>query len=366
VRPENLSNPLGKKNHQRIRFAFFACVLVYSQVFCFSGCSKKQDQGDIGKINEPVRVRIASLFSNEHFIGKKLDWVAAELEKRSGNRFQCQVFHGGVAGGEKENLEDLLLGNLELMAGAGSYFYHYCPEANVIELPLYNWKSRKEARDVIRGYWPQFVEISAKKGFYPVGLDIRDYWGIWYKKPIKSVDEIKREKFRSVNAEFWIEVTKLYGAIPNPMPYADAYMAFKTGVCDGVVAAVTNASAANWHEVLKCFLDTRLVLSESFMLSSQKWLNSLSPDLQEILLTVCKESEEFNLLEVEKQYNSSKEKMIQAGVVFVKFEDIELSAVVEKIPNFREQYMKNKGPEVYQFYKKWIDYVQDATGRPLL
>ncbi len=365
MRPANSNNLPGKKNHQRIRFAFLACVFVYSLVFSFSGCSKKQDQGDISKVNGLVRVRMASLFSNEHFIGKKLDWVAAELEKRSGNRFQCQVFHGGVAGGEKENLEDLLLDNLELMAGAGSYFYHYCPEANVIELPLYKWKSRNEARDVIRGYWPQFVEIAAKKGFYPVGLDIRDYWGIWYKKPIKSLDEIKRAKFRSVNAEFWIEVTKLYGAIPNPMPYADAYMAFKTGVCDGVVAAVTNAGAANWHEVLKCFLDTRLVLSESFMLSSQKWLDSLPTDLREIFLKVCKDSEDYNLSEIQKQYNDFKERIIQAGVVFVEYEDIDLSALVEKIPEFRERYMKNKGTSVFQFYKEWINYVKDATGRPL-
>jgi hypothetical protein len=48
-----------------------------------------------------------------------------------------------VAGGEKENLEDLLLWNLELMAGAGSYFYQCCLKANVIELPLYDWLSLK-------------------------------------------------------------------------------------------------------------------------------------------------------------------------------------------------------------------------------
>ena len=251
---------------------------------------------------------MAVLFSKDHYLGKKLDWIAQSLENRSGNRFKCQVFHGGIAGGEKEQLEDLLLGNLELMSGAGSYFYHYCPEANVVELPLYEWQSREEAREVIKGYWPEFIKIAARKGFYPVGLDIRDNWGVWYKKPVTSLDAIKGAKFRSVNAEFWIEITKLYGAIPNPMPYADAYMAFKTGVCDGVVAAVTNATAANWHEVLKCFLDTRLVASESFMLTSKKWLEGLPPDLREIFLDVCLESEDYNLLEIEKQYNEHKKR----------------------------------------------------------
>jgi len=309
----------------------------------------------------PIKVRIAHLFAKEHYLGKKMDWIAKELEKRSDGQFKCEVFHGGTAGGEKENLEDLLLGNLELMCGAGSYFYHYCPEANVVELPLYGWKDRAEARKVIRGYWPKFVEVAERKGFYPVGIDIRDFWGVAYKKPITSLDALIGAKFRSVNAEYWIEMTKLYGATPTPMPYADAYMAFKQGVCDGVLTAVTLTVPPNWHEVLKCYLDTRLVLSESFMLTSKKWLDSLPAELRNIFLEVCRESEEFNLAEVEKEYVKDKEKMLKAGVVFIGLDTTDLK---EKTLAFRDEYMKKKGPEVYKFYKEWIAYVEEATGRP--
>ena len=96
--------------------------------------------------SEHVPVRMATLFSEEHHLGRKLEWTARELERRSQGRFRCAVFAGSVMGGEKENLEDLLLGNLELMNGAGSYYYRYVPEAAVIELPLYDWKDREEAR----------------------------------------------------------------------------------------------------------------------------------------------------------------------------------------------------------------------------
>jgi len=209
------------------------------------------DGGSSKDTSRSVKVRLATLFSKDHYLARKLDWVAAELEERSGGRFECRVFPGGLAGGEKENLEDLLLGNLEVMNGAGSYFYHYCPEANVIELPLYGWESREEARDVIRSYWPRFVEVAQAKGFYPLALDVRDYWGVLYKTPIVSLDALEGARFRSVNAEFWIEMTQLHGAVPNPMPYADAYLAFKMGVSDGVLTSVTNLTPANWHEVLR-------------------------------------------------------------------------------------------------------------------
>ena len=153
--------------------------------------------------SEHVPVRMATLFSEEHHLGRKLEWTARELERRSQGRFRCAVFAGSVMGGEKENLEDLLLGNLELMNGAGSYYYRYVPEAAVIELPLYEWSDREEAWRVIRAYWPRFVTVAEKKGFHPVSLDIRDYWGIHYREPIDSLEAIRGAQFRSVNAELW-------------------------------------------------------------------------------------------------------------------------------------------------------------------
>ncbi|MFH1739126.1 MAG: TRAP transporter substrate-binding protein DctP, partial [bacterium] len=218
---------------------------------------------------------------------------------------------------------------------------------------------------VIRGYWDRFQEKVQAKGFYLVGLDIRDYWGILYKKPISSLADLRNAKFRSVNAELWVEMTKLYGAIPNPVPYADVYMAFKTGVSVGSLTSVTGLTAANWHEVMKCFLDTRLVLSESFMVTSDEWLHSLPEDLRELFITVSRESEEFNMKAVLEQYQEAKETMIREGVVFVENDQIDMRELEEKVPAFREEFMKSKGPEVYRFYRDWIQYVEQTTGRPL-
>jgi TRAP-type C4-dicarboxylate transport system substrate-binding protein len=316
--------------------------------------------------SDHVPVRMATLFGKEHHLAKKLEWTARELEQRSQGRFRCEVFPGSVMGGEKENLEDLLLGNLELMNGAGSYYYRYVPEAGVIEMPLYGWEDREEAWRVIRAYWPQFVTVSEKKGFHPVALDIRDYWGIFYREPIDSLEAIRNAQFRSVNAELWIELTKLYDAVPNPIQYADAYMAFKTGVADGTLTSVTGGTSANWHEVLKGFLETRLVLSNSFTLTSKQWLEDLPPDLREIFLEVCRDSEAFNLEQVDSQYERNRQQMLDAGVKWVSYEDLDLSTLHERARTFRDEFMQKLGPEAYEFYLAWLDHVEKETGRPQL
>ena len=327
--------------------------LVLAGCFAAVGCTK----------DDRITVRMATLFGKDHHLAKKLEWMAKELEKRSDGRFRCKVFPGGVVGGEKENLEDLLTGSLEVMNGAGSYYYLYVPEASVVELPLYGWKDKAEARRTIRAYWEKFAEVSTKNGFYPIGLDIRDYWGVFYREPITTLDAIQGAKFRSVNAALWIELTKVYGAVPNPIAYADAYLAFKTGVADGSLGSLTGAVAANWHEVLKCFLDTRLVLSESFMLTSKAWLDKLPADLRELFLQVSEESEEFNIVEVEKQYERNKKALLEAGVTLVPAQDLDLTELKRKAFAFRDTYMSGKGAEVYAFYKAWLAHVETTTGR---
>jgi TRAP-type C4-dicarboxylate transport system substrate-binding protein len=326
--------------------------LVFAAAVC--GCGRKDDT---------INVRMATLFGKGHHLAKKLEWMATELEARSGGRFHCQVFPGGTIGGEKENLQDLETGNLEVMNGAGSYYYIYVPEASVIELPIYEWKDKEEARRTIRNYWPRFVEVSQKKGYHPIALDIRDYWGIYYRTPIADLDAIRGAKFRAVNADLWIRLTELYGAVPNPIPYADAYMAFKTGVTDGSLGSVTGATAANWHEVLNCYLDTRLVLSHSFTLTSQKWLDNLPSDLRDLFLEVAEESEAFNVAAVEEQYEQNKQTMLDAGVTWIDNGDIDLSQLREDALAFREKYMKEMGPETYAFYQEWISHVEEQTGR---
>ena len=348
---------------------FFTVVLIgmfLAASFLFASGTKKTGTKAAEK-KGPITVRIAHLFPANTSMGEKMQWVADQLEKRSNGRFQCKVFAGGVAGGEKENLEDLLAGNIELMCGAGSYFYKYVPELNVEELPLYFWKSQEEANRVLRGYWPKFVKLCEAKGFYPIGLDVREFMGIWVRHPIKSLHDLRGMKFRSINSDYYIAITKMYGAIPIPMPFGDAYMAFKEGVADGAVDPIGPCVGANWQEVLKCYVDTRLILSRSLMLTSKKFIDSLPPDLRKIMLQVGKDAETEGIKILKKYDAINRKKMLDAGMTIIGYNQIdpkELEELKIKGLKFRDEYMKSKGPKVYKFYKDWIKYVEKATGRP--
>jgi len=312
-----------------------------------------------------IKVRLVHLFAEDSAMGQKMDWLANDLEKSINGRFDCEVFPGAIAGGEKESLEDLLTGNAEI-ANGGSYFYQYVPEANIIELPLYDWASQDQANRIIHGYWDKLTECMEKKGFFPLALDVREFFGVWTRSPIKSLKEIEGMKFRSINADYWIKITELYGAIPNPMPMGDSYMAYKTGVCDGGVGPMGPWVGVGVHEVLKCFIDTRLVLCRSLLLTSKKWIDSLPEDLRNIFKEACLESEAVNLKFLEEYQKKDREKMKEEGVTIIEYDQIdkqELENLISRAGAFRDEYMKAKGPEVYKFYKEWIEFVETEKAK---
>jgi len=109
-----------------------------------------------------------------------------------------------------------------------------------------------------------------------------------------------------------------------------------------------------------------LVLCRSLLLTSTKFLDSLPDDLHEIFLEVCEEQETVQIGILEEQLKKDKQKMLDAGVTFIEYNQIdpqELEDLKRKGLQFRDDYMKAKGPEVYEWYKDWLAHVERETGR---
>ncbi len=331
------------------------CILILIMSF-FSGAM-------VNAVESPIRVRMATSYYENHHFGKKIKWIAEELEKRSTGRFKTELFFAGTAGGEKELLEDLLLGNLELMPGAGGVLYHYVPELNVGELPGYGWQNSAEVREVIRGYLPQFQRVAAKKGFLPVGVDATDFTGIMYKEPFNSLSDIKAKKFRAVNSEYSVAITKLFGLNPVPLAYSEAYMGFKQGLVEGALIAPSIAVQPNWQEVLKAYWDLKIIHATTWTVTSKAFYESLPQDLQKIFIETIKKAEVANLEEAKKIYEKAKSKMKADGVKWYNRDDLDAGNINEKLLQFRDDYMKKKDKEVYSFYLEWLKYVEKATNR---
>jgi C4-dicarboxylate-binding protein DctP len=70
-------------------------------------------------------------------------------------------------------------------------------------------------------------------------------------REIKTPADMKGLKIRTPNMQSIIECMKALGANPVTIPYADLYMALKTGVVDGQENPLANIGDMKFYEVQK-------------------------------------------------------------------------------------------------------------------
>jgi hypothetical protein len=58
--------------------------------------------------------------------------------------------------------------------------------------------------------------------------------------------------------------------------------------------------------------------------------------------------------------------MLDAGMHWASYDDLDLSTLHERAGRFRDEFMRKLGPEPYEFYLEWLDHVEKETGRAQL
>jgi TRAP-type transport system periplasmic protein len=115
----------------------------------------------------------------------------------------------------------------------------------------------------------------------------RDTYGT---KPFNSLEDFKGLKIRTQQAAALVEFFKAIGAIPTPIAWPETYLALQQRTVDAAETALPSMYDAKQYEVAKYAVETHHSQSNVPMLiSEQKWA-TLSPDVQQALMTAAKEA----------------------------------------------------------------------------
>ncbi len=94
-----------------------------------------------------------------------------ELEKRTSGRYKCQQFPGSALGGEREMIEAVQLGTLDIVNTSTGPVGNFVPEVNIVDIPFL-FRDYDHARRVMDG--PIGDDLRAKfpaKGLIALGVD---------------------------------------------------------------------------------------------------------------------------------------------------------------------------------------------------
>lgn len=196
------------------------------------------------------------------------------VEAQSNGAIAVEIYPGGqLCGNPRECLEALQAGVIEIHMTTIGGFGNLFPEIQVLDLP-YLLVDDRVAEKVFEGPFKDQLRVGVLERTGNIRLMTVTNTGGWRniantKKQVKTPGDIKGLKLRTINSELQIELVKLLGGSPTPIPWPELYTSLATGVVDGSKNGITDIVGMKFHEHVK-----HITLDGHAYMAALWWMNN--------------------------------------------------------------------------------------------
>jgi tripartite ATP-independent transporter DctP family solute receptor len=215
------------------------------------------------------------------------------LEKKSGGKHKIKVFNKGALGTEKETIDQVKIGALEMTRVNISPMNSICQKTQVPTMPFL-FSSVEHMRKMLDGPIGEEILKSCEEQGY-VGLAFYDSGArsLYSKKPIKTVADVKGLKVRVQQSELWVALIGAMGGNATPMPFGEVYTGLKTGLIDAAENNIPSYESTKHYESAKYYSRTEHSMAPEMLLMSKVVWDKLPKAEQDMVRSAAKESVAF-------------------------------------------------------------------------
>ena len=202
-----------------------------------------------------------SLWGKRRAFSEGLEYISAEVAKRTSDKFKIKLYYGGQLSKGKENLDGISVGAFEAALFCAAYHPGKNKPLNVLDLPflplinldvmlkvhnaIYNHPAAKKAL----GKWNAHL-------YMPNVLPQYEYMGRG--TPPKKVSDFKGKRLRALGGMG--RAAKAIGAVPTTMPASETYTALQRGTVDAIGFPFTYTFSAYKLDEVSDWYTTNMVL----------------------------------------------------------------------------------------------------------
>ncbi|NEU30895.1 DctP family TRAP transporter solute-binding subunit [bacterium LRH843] len=218
-------------------------------------------------------------------VEESLQILKDKIEERSNGRMVIETYPGSQLGNEREILEGVQLGSIEMNVISTGPLPGIFPEIMAFDLP-YLFKTRDIAYEVIDG--PAGEEIKnlllEKTGIRLLAWGENGYRHFTNNnRPIVTPEDVKGLKYRTMENPAHMFMVETLGGSATPMAFGELYSALQQGVIDGQENPVSQIESMRFYEVQKHMTLDGHVYNPHVMLINEKFYQSLPDDLKTIM-----------------------------------------------------------------------------------
>lgn len=244
---------------------------------------------------EPIVIKFSHVAAIDTPKGQAAEYFKQQLEKRTKGRVKVEVFANSTLYKDKEELEALQMGSVQMLAPvAGKFGPAGVKEFEAFDLP-YIFPDEEALHRVTRGP----IGASLLKKLEARGMVGLSYWDAGFRvlssnKPIRTPEEAKGQKIRINSSKVNQAIVKAIGGLPQTMAFSEVYQALQTGVVDGTDGNLANLYTQKQYEVQKHITLTRHTYSGYVVVMNKAFWEKLPADLKPEIVAAMKDASAFN------------------------------------------------------------------------
>jgi tripartite ATP-independent transporter DctP family solute receptor len=333
----------------------FMSMTVRKIFFCFAVCALTVfwAAGSCSAADDVLTLRLAHVVTEDG--GEHLGALhfGDLLEQKSGGKIKLQVFPNGQLGQNREMIESMQAGALDMglpaLPGIGGF-----TEATRVFDIFYLFNDRKEAEKVLDGPVGQKVASEVEKA----SIKITSWWSQGFRettssREFRTPDELKGLKIRVMENPLHIEAWNTLGASAIPMAFSEVLTSLQQGVLDAQENPYQNIVNSGFDNVQKFVIETGHLYGPLPLVYSKVNWDKLTPEQQKIIQEAADETKTWQREKQEEINSSLKQVIINKG----KTQIIELTAEQknafrEKLKPLYQKYAPQLNGYLEQIYKE--------------
>jgi C4-dicarboxylate-binding protein DctP len=244
--------------------------------------------------DEPIIIKFSHVVAPDAPKGKAALFFKELAEKYTNGRVKVEVYPNSSLYKDKEELEALQLGSVQLLAPSIAKFSPLgVREFDIFDLPFL-LSDEARARQMMAS--PMMAELNKKleaKGVEPLAYWDNGAHNYTANKPLLMPEDFRGMKMRIQGGKVQDAVARELGAIPQIIAFGELYQALQTGVVDGEDNVASNILTQRFYEVQKHMTLSHHSRLTYALVTNKTFWNGLPDDVRAQLDRAVKETNAF-------------------------------------------------------------------------
>ena len=238
----------------------------------------------------PIVIKFSHVVAPDTPKGKGADRFKQLVEERSKGRIKVEVYPNSQLYKDKEELEALQLGSVQMLAPSLAKFGPLgVKEFEVFDLPFL-FKDDAAFRNTTATLGVELFKKLEGKGITGLAYWDNGFHIMSANKPLHAVADFKGLKMRIQSSKVLDAQMRALGAIPQVMAFSELYQALQSGVVDGTEGVASNFWTQKIFEVQKHITLSNHGHLAYAVIINKKFFDGLPADLRSVIEASIKDA----------------------------------------------------------------------------